>query len=134
VAFIFFTAALLPSFEVVRRWFYSAFQVVHLLGFVGVSLAMIHSTVFRYLAIAPLTLIGIDWIVRGWQMFRQTVTVLNAERVSSGNSAVTKLTLQPHAAFKFSAGQYVFINVPSISVRTQTVFYCAQNSVFFFCL
>ncbi len=61
---MFFTAALIPSFEFIRRRFFSTFKAVHLLSVVGVALAMAHSIVFRYLAIVPLVLLFVDLAIR----------------------------------------------------------------------
>lgn len=108
------------SLPAVRKWSYELFQLAHLLMFPIIGLMMAHGTLhllqwpmFGYFLAFPTLLILIERTIRvcvGFQRIPATIEILDSETVE------IKVTIPKTRIWKYAAGQYVFLQVPSISV------------------
>jgi predicted ferric reductase len=107
----------------IRRFAFEFFYFLHIPLFISaVVFACLHSLYVRYYLIAPLSLYGIDHVMRFFSSARPaTIQGMNvyedsrsiANGVSAG-SRVTELVINAKN-FKYTPGQYVFLNVPKLS-------------------
>jgi predicted ferric reductase len=105
-----FTAASLCALEPVRRKFFELFRVAHLAYVIAFVLVILHSTsMVVYLAV-PVGLYVLDWVLR----LRRWSQQWSVQSVSTCGP-ITILTLQAPSGFTFEAGQYCFVQVPSVS-------------------
>ena len=103
--------------SLIRRGLFELFYYVHVPLFASTMLfAALHSVYARYYLLCPIALIAADWALRIARHSR-TVQVVDASVVSNeeeGRWRVAKLTLK--APMHPTPGQYVFINVPALSL------------------
>jgi predicted ferric reductase len=94
-----------------RSSHFELFYFTHLLYVVWFALALIHAPRFALFAGVPLLGFVVEQILR---LRRRGVRspVTQAEPMRSG---VTKLVIEKPAGFTFSAGDYVFLRIPSIA-------------------
>ena len=106
----------LTAFEPVRRRVFELFWYVHIPLFVStVVFAALHSVYARYYLIGPVALYAVDWLLRFSNTARSVAVVESAVLTDAAESwRVGRLTLT--AAMKPKAGQYVFLNLPAVSL------------------
>ncbi|KAF4460420.1 Superoxide-generating NADPH oxidase heavy chain subunit C [Fusarium albosuccineum] len=107
------------SIPQVRGWNYQVFQLGHLLMFPIIGLMMAHGTaallqwpMFGYFLAFPTLLVIVERVVRvflGFHRIKATMKVLDHETVE-----ITAV-IPSERLWKYKAGQYVFLQVPSIS-------------------
>lgn len=127
ISFIALGVTIVLSWEPIRRRFWDAFLVSHLILFpVTIIFACLHNYQVRYYLAAPLFLYVVDRLVRFIRSMRQveivSMKVLNGATASDPTIArVIRLEVtQPQGwwrrkPFQFSPGDYCFLNVPAIS-------------------
>ena len=114
-ACIFLMAA--TAISLIRRGLFELFYYVHLPLFASTMVfASLHSAYARYYLIAPLLAIAVDWAIRLARRCRavQVVDATCLVNEEEGLWRVAKLTLR--ARMIPEPGQYVFLNVPSLSL------------------
>ncbi|KAF2756097.1 hypothetical protein EJ05DRAFT_90161 [Pseudovirgaria hyperparasitica] len=129
----FYLLALL-SMPVIRKWNYEVFQLGHLLMFPIIGLLAAHGstqllqwTMLGYFLAFPAILIVFERllrIVQGFHRISATLQVLDKETV-----AVT-VHIPKYRIWPYKAGQYVFLQVPSISLfqwHPFTISTCHEN-------
>ncbi|KAF9891379.1 hypothetical protein FE257_004235 [Aspergillus nanangensis] len=132
---LFWTLALL-SMPVVRRRSYEAFQLGHLLMFPMIGLLMAHGTagllqwpMFGYWLAFPTLLVVVERVVRiSLGLHRIPATM----RVIDGDTVEIKATIPSERIWKYEAGQYIFLQVPKISLfqwHPFTVSVCIGNEM-----
>ena len=103
--------------SLIRRGLFELFYYVHVPLFASTMLfASLHSVYARYYLLCPIALIAADWALRIVRHAR-AVQVVDAAVLSNeeeGRWRVAKLTLK--APMHPAPGQYVFVNVPALSV------------------
>ena len=106
----------LSAFEPVRRRVFEAFWYVHIPLFMStVVFAALHSEYARYYLIAPVGLYLVDWLLRFSNTARSVTVVESAVLADAGESfRVGRLTVS--ASMTPTAGQYVFVNLPAVSL------------------
>lgn len=92
---------------------YELFYFTHL-GYVAwLGLAMVHAPAFVELGALAALGLAIEQILRIVRRGRPTT----AREITALRSGVTRVVLEKPAGFRFSAGDYVFVCVPSIAAR-----------------
>ncbi|PLB54910.1 hypothetical protein P170DRAFT_452488 [Aspergillus steynii IBT 23096] len=116
---LFWTLALLST-PVVRRRSYEAFQIGHLLMYPMIGLLMAHGTagllqwpMLGYWLAFPTLLILVERVIRvalGFHRIPATLKVMDADTVE------IKATIPSERIWKYEAGQYIFLQVPKLSL------------------
>ncbi|GME48314.1 putative FAD-binding domain-containing protein [Neofusicoccum parvum] len=132
---LFWTLALL-SMPQVRKWNYEVFQLSHLLMYPIIGLLMAHGTaallqwpMFGYWLAFPTLLIFIERVTRvavGFHRIPATLAVLDGETVE------VKAKIPSERIWKYQAGQYIFLQVPELSMwqwHPFTVSVCIGNEM-----
>ena len=106
----------LSAFEPIRRRVFELFWYVHVPLFLStIVFAALHSMYARYYLIAPVGLYAIDWLLRFSNTARSVAVVESAVLSDAAESwRVGRLTVS--ASMTPKAGQYVFINLPAVSL------------------
>lgn len=100
------------ALAVVRRKAWDFFKLVHITMVTAfIIIAIIHATATAAIAGVALVLYAYDVAVR-FQRSKTTAILENVEKYPS--CGVVKLTVKTHNAQAYSAGQYAFINLPSV--------------------
>lgn len=107
------------SIPQVRRWNYEVFQLGHVLMYPIIGLMMAHGTaglfqwpMFGYFLAFPTLLVLVERVVRvflGFHRIKATLKVLDGETVEISTE------IPSERMWKYKAGQYIFLQVPSIS-------------------
>ena len=106
----------LSAFEPIRRRVFELFFYVHIPLFAStVVFAALHSVYARYYLIAPVALYLFDWLLR-FRNSARSVTVLESAVLTDGAESWRVGRLTVSTAMKPKAGQYVFINLPALSL------------------
>ena len=106
----------LSAFEPIRRRVFELFWYVHIPLFLStIVFAALHSEYARYYLIAPVGLYLIDWLLR-FSNTARSVTVVESAALADGSDSwrVGRLTVSANMTPK--AGQYVFLNLPAVSL------------------
>ena len=106
----------LTAFEPIRRRLFELFLYVHIpLALSTMVFAALHSVYARYYLIAPVGLYLVDWLLRFSNSARSVSVVESAVLTDSTESwRVGRLTVS--ASMTPKAGQYVFVNLPALSL------------------
>jgi len=115
IAFLSFCIVFLfASYEPTRRETFELFFYTHFFFLLGWIFAMIHSQFTLSLLIVPALLWFVDHVIRTFRS-NAWVQIMSAKTMNRGaGKRITKLEIfQP--GFKYEPGQYVFIQVPTIS-------------------
>ena len=106
----------LTALEPIRRRVFELFWYVHVPLFTStIVFAALHSEYARYYLIAPIALYLADWLLRFSNTARSVTVVEFAVLTDSAESyRVGRLTLT--AAMTPKAGQYVYVNLPAVSL------------------
>jgi len=114
-AFLCFATMFVMAFEPIRRYSYEVFRYTHFLALPGVVLAIFHSTDFIIVASGPLALYGIDMCIRIYRKWLRKAKVVSMTQIPmQGGASITRLELQL-PGFSYEAGDYCFVNLPSVS-------------------
>jgi dual oxidase len=118
----------------VRRRNYEVFQIGHLLMFPIIGLMMAHGTshlfqwpMFGYFLAFPTLLVVVERVTRvlvGFHRIKATIKILDRETVEIA------ATMPRKRPWVYRAGQYIFLQVPSISLfqwHPFTVSFCRDN-------
>lgn len=132
---LFYLLATLSS-PPVRRWNYEVFQLGHLLMFPIIGLLMAHGAaaffqrpLFGYFLAFPTLVVIVERVVRvllGFRPINATMRVLDKETVE-----ITAV-IPSERFWKYKAGQYVFVQVPKISLfqwHPFTVSFCRGHKM-----
>ena len=132
---LFLTLALL-SMPVVRRWSFEVFQLGHLLMFPIMGLLAAHGTaqllqfpMLGYWIAFPALLVLIERILRVVQGFNRIPAKL---KVLDADTVCVIASIPKYRPWPYKAGQYVFLQVPSISFfqwHPFTISACAGNEM-----
>ncbi|KXJ96050.1 FAD-binding domain-domain-containing protein [Microdochium bolleyi] len=116
---LFYVLAIL-SIPQVRKWNYQVFQLAHLLMFPILACLIAHGTsqllqftMFGYFLAFPTLLITAERLVRvatGFHRIKAKLRVLDAETVE------ISATIPSERLWRYEAGQYVFLQVPELSM------------------
>lgn len=116
---LFYVLAIL-SIPQVRKWNYQAFQLAHLLMFPILGCLIAHGTsqllqwaMFGYFLAFPTVLVVAERLVRvatGFHRIPARLRVLDAETVE------VSATIPSERLWRYQAGQYVFLQVPQLSM------------------
>ncbi|KAH7050144.1 FAD-binding domain-containing protein [Macrophomina phaseolina] len=126
----------LCSMPHVRKWNYEVFQLSHLLMYPIIGLLMAHGTaallqwpMFGYWLAFPTLLILIERITRVAVGFHRIPATL---RILDGETVEVKATIPSERLWKYQAGQYIFLQVPALSLwqwHPFTVSICIGNEM-----
>ncbi|KAF3008040.1 hypothetical protein E8E14_004841 [Neopestalotiopsis sp. 37M] len=115
---LFYSLSLL-SIPRVRRWNYELFQLGHLLMYPIIALLCAHGTLallqwpmLGYFLAFPALLVVVERVIRvimGFHRIPATLTVLDDQTLE------IKTTIPSERLWKYRSGQYVFLQVPSLS-------------------
>lgn len=124
------------SMPQVRKWNYEVFQLGHLLMFPIIGLMMAHGTaallqwpMFGYFLAFPTLLVLVERLVR---IFLGFFTLDATLKVLDGETVEITTTIPSERLWTYKAGQYIFLQVPSISFfqwHPFTVSFCQGNKM-----
>lgn len=116
---LFWTLAILST-PVVRRKSYEAFQIGHLLMYPLIGLLMAHGTagflqwpMLGYWLAFPTLLVLVERVIRVALGFHRIPAIL---KVIDADTVEIKATIPSERIWKYQAGQYIFLQVPKLSL------------------
>ncbi|KAJ3021737.1 hypothetical protein HKX48_007906 [Thoreauomyces humboldtii] len=127
LAAISFTIGFLAALPWVRRRHYNLFLFLHIFMLIMIVFAILHSDTNFYYCVPGVILWVADLVLRFFARRRKTEMAI--ERVTKEETGFLRLDIQTSKFFKFKPGQYVFLNIPSISALEYHPFSIAASTV-----
>ncbi|TPX54576.1 hypothetical protein PhCBS80983_g05875 [Powellomyces hirtus] len=115
LAMLSFILGFIPALPWLRRRHFNLFYIAHAFMLVMIAFAVVHSTTNFYYAVPGVILWTADLLLRARARMANPAGETHLDRVAREECGYIRMDIQTKTPFAFTPGQYVFINIPTLS-------------------